>query len=113
MEKRGDLAFESFEYYSITDTRRQSWEEGDANTITILPGPDDSEDDQEHLSWTITRAGRCGPYTVDTYYDGKGPLHGSHEIYRGELCSRPLVVPCDGECECCERYWCEPPPPCE
>ena len=111
IEEGGGLTLEFFSDYSVTDARQQRWEHGDAESITIFPGPDDTEDAQEHTTWTITRGGRCGPYTVEIYYDGFGP-QGDYEIFRGELCSRPMTVPCNGECECCEFYWCEPPPPC-
>ena len=95
-------------------SRSRTWERRGANAIMIFPGPDDEESTRERNTWKITRKGRCGPYEFDIYLDGEdqNPSSSGH-VYAGELCVRELPGPCNGECDCCELYWCEAPPPCE
>jgi hypothetical protein len=113
IEEGNDATYELVDANGIRYSRARTWEQEGANAIMIFPGPDD-EDSLQDESWKITRAGRCGPYEFDSYVDGKDQIpDSSGEIYRGELCSRPRTEPCMGECDCCELYWCEPPPPCD
>lgn len=112
--EEGELAHEHVDSGGVRASHPQTWEQNGKNAILIFPGPDDDAFTQEHYTWKLTREGRCGPYQFDHYIDGENQTPGgSSALVRGELCARQRTEPCDGECDCCVLYWCEPPPPCE
>lgn len=107
----GSLDYESINSDGVRFAISRTWEYDGADAILMLPGEDEDELVKAHDSWSITRAGSCGPYEFEQLYDGE-PRVELGELFRGELCSRPRTDECTGECDCCELYWCEPPPPC-
>lgn len=110
-----DGAFEYREvvYDEVILRIERTWEHIDADSIMVAPGPTDEVQTREHERWVITRVGRCGPHEYWTYRNGSPIASEPSHIHRGEMCVRAVDEPCNGECDCCEYYWCEPPPPCD
>jgi hypothetical protein len=110
----GDVIHEGVTGSAVQYSIARTWEQDGANAILILPGPDDDEWTRTHQLWKMSRTARCDQFDFDEYIDGENQTPGTGSgLARGELCSRGRTEPCEGECDCCELYWCEPPPPCE